>query len=73
MQTLDVPLVELVADPLKHIHSDEKEVYFICRLGNDSKLATNAIKSVSETTSARDLVGGLRAWTRDVDPTFPVY
>lgn len=71
--TIDVPLVELVANPQKHVHSDQNEVYFICRLGNDSQLATNAVRSVTEETSVKDLIGGLKAWTREVDPNFPVY
>lgn len=30
-------------------------------------------KSLKSVYEVKDLVGGLRAWSRDVDPNFPVY
>ena len=70
---IDIPLVELVANPSDHLSSTDKEVYCICRLGNDSQLAVNAIRAVHEDIVVKDLIGGLRAWANDVDPTFPIY
>ncbi|GBE88449.1 Adenylyltransferase and sulfurtransferase uba4 [Sparassis crispa] len=49
------------------------EVYFVCRLGNDSQLAAEALRNAGATGVVKDLVGGLRAWSRDVDSNFPVY
>jgi len=51
----------------------------ICKQGNDSQLAASALPSIVEEMSlmnvheVNDLAGGLRAWSRDVDPNFPVY
>jgi adenylyltransferase/sulfurtransferase len=50
-------------------------IYVICRLGNDSQIAAEALRSVGsdEVRVVRDIVGGLRAWSREVDSQFPVY
>ncbi|KAL1698657.1 hypothetical protein EV121DRAFT_217800 [Schizophyllum commune] len=51
----------------------------LCRLGNDSQLAAEALREAIKTTTSPsptpilDLIGGLRAWARDVEPGFPVY
>lgn len=51
----------------------------VCKRGNDSQLAASALQSIVKERSlanvyeVKDLVGGLRAWSRDVDPNFPVY
>ncbi|KAL1756726.1 hypothetical protein FB107DRAFT_210752 [Schizophyllum commune] len=47
----------------------------LCRLGNDSQLAADALREASSNTPTPilDLIGGLRAWARDVEPGFPVY
>jgi adenylyltransferase/sulfurtransferase len=57
------------------------DVYVVCRLGNDSQLAADALRDVFEQNDpdltrkrkVRDLVGGLRLWAKDVDEEFPVY
>ena len=51
------------------------QTYVICRLGNDSQIAADALRSTNACRGGvvKDLIGGLRAWTRDVDPRFPVY
>ncbi|KAL1728212.1 hypothetical protein EV714DRAFT_215728 [Schizophyllum commune] len=47
----------------------------LCRLGNDSQLAADALREARSNTQIKilDLIGGLRAWARDVEPGFPVY
>jgi len=50
-----------------------EETYIVCRLGNDSRIAVEALRTVGLIGVIKDLVGGLRAWTREVDETFPVY
>ncbi|KAI5892350.1 uncharacterized protein SCHCODRAFT_02667816 [Schizophyllum commune H4-8] len=46
----------------------------LCRLGNDSQLAADALRdALPNTHPILDLIGGLRAWARDVEPGFPVY
>jgi len=72
--SIHVPLHDIVADPGQYV-SPEFETYVVCRLGNDSRIAADAIRSARPDTTfvIKDLVGGLRAWSRDVDPGFPVY
>ena len=73
---VDVPIQELVADPEVCFPNgkDVEETYVVCRLGNDSQIAVDAIRSIRSTTGiVKDLVGGLRAWTRDIDGNFPIY
>ena len=69
----DVPLAEFVANPQEYVPPTEKEAYLICRLGNDSQIAADALRSVIKGGTVKDLVGGLRAWAVDVDPDFPIY
>jgi len=73
-QSTDVPLHNLVANPGDYV-SPEIETYVVCRLGNDSQIAAEALRSArpDPTFVIKDLVGGLGAWSRDVDPGFPVY
>ncbi|KAI0270801.1 hypothetical protein BGY98DRAFT_1091241 [Russula aff. rugulosa BPL654] len=72
--SIHVPLYDLVANPSDYV-SSEFETYVVCRLGNDSQIAADALRSTrpDPTFVIKDLVGGLRAWSRDADPGFPVY
>lgn len=45
----------------------------MCRLGNDSQLAVDALRNAGSKGVVQDLVGGLRAWAGEVDRSFPVY
>jgi adenylyltransferase/sulfurtransferase len=53
------------------------DITFICRRGNDSLLAAARLRDSLEDrglkANVRDVTGGLVAWSRDVDPEFPVY
>ncbi|KAF8896487.1 hypothetical protein BD779DRAFT_1668265 [Infundibulicybe gibba] len=73
----NVPLKLLVANPREYIPPDPSaETYVICRLGNDSQTAADALRSVAPVGAGgliKDVVGGLKAWSKDVDPSFPVY
>ena len=71
----DVPLNDLVADPASHLLAEDKikSTYVVCRLGNDSQIAADALRGLLSGTEVMDLIGGLKAWTRHVDPNFPVY
>jgi len=72
--SIHVPLQNLVANPGDYA-SSEFETYVVCRLGNDSQIAADALRDARPDPAfvIKDLVGGLSAWSRDVDPAFPVY
>ncbi|XP_076442947.1 adenylyltransferase and sulfurtransferase MOCS3-like [Babylonia areolata] len=53
--------------------ADPMPVVVVCRRGNDSQLAVQLLQKVTSDLTFRDVRGGLHAWSRDVDPTFPVY
>ncbi|CCM04692.1 uncharacterized protein FIBRA_06878 [Fibroporia radiculosa] len=50
-----------------------EDTYLVCRLGNDSQIAVEALKSVGMKGVIKDVIGGLRAWAKEVDEMFPVY
>lgn len=72
----DVPFAKLLRDPQVALGA-EGETVFVCRRGNDSTLAARALRRVlakeGEEGVVRDLVGGLEAWGREVNPEFPLY
>ena len=46
----------------------------VCRRGNDSQLAVEKfLKAGISKSKAFDLVGGLQQWSKEVDPSFPIY
>lgn len=64
----------LVANPKEFLPSDPNvNVYIVCRLGNDSQIAAEALRSFDERDVIQDIIGGLKAWARDVDDNFPIY
>uniref|UniRef100_A0A672IPG2 Adenylyltransferase and sulfurtransferase MOCS3 n=1 Tax=Salarias fasciatus TaxID=181472 RepID=A0A672IPG2_SALFA len=52
-------------------------VYVICKQGNDSQKAVQLLEKMSgselDHVTVKDISGGLMAWARTVDPTFPQY
>ena len=52
-------------------------LYFICRFGNDSQLAVRNLRNspgfASTGRLVQDIIGGLAAWRKEVDPGFPEY
>lgn len=52
--------------------SSGSSLYVVCRRGNDSQRAVQALHKLGF-TSARDIIGGLESWANDVDPNFPTY
>ncbi|CAL1384647.1 unnamed protein product [Linum trigynum] len=47
-------------------------LYVMCRRGNDSQRAVQLLQSMGF-PSAKDIVGGLEGWAREVDPDLPTY
>lgn len=52
-------------------------VYVICKLGNDSQKAVQVMEKMSgsevEAITVKDICGGLMAWAKTIDSTFPHY
>ncbi|KAI0648849.1 hypothetical protein C8Q79DRAFT_998816 [Trametes meyenii] len=76
--SLNVPIKELLANPAAVeadlLHTDrDARLYVVCRLGNDSQLAVSVLKGLGRARVVQDLIGGLRAWSREVDNSFPIY
>ncbi|KAJ6488683.1 hypothetical protein C8R47DRAFT_492054 [Mycena vitilis] len=71
--SINVPLNELTANPDAFLTT--RETYLVCRLGNDSQIAARTLREArkEDGTVVKDVIGGLRAWARHVDSTFPVY
>ena len=71
---LDVPLHELVAKPEAYLPDDENiPTYVVCRLGNDSQIAADALHYYRPAGEVRDVIGGLREWSTKIDTNFPIY
>ncbi|KAK3003647.1 hypothetical protein RJ639_019152 [Escallonia herrerae] len=47
-------------------------LYVICRRGNDSQRAVQLLHKMGF-SAAKDIIGGLESWARDVDLNFPCY
>lgn len=70
----DIPLTEFVSNPEEHLPEDKsQEIFLVCRLGNDSRIAADALRSIAPSQVIRDLIGGLRSWSKEVNSSFPVY
>ncbi|KXN84563.1 Adenylyltransferase and sulfurtransferase MOCS3 [Leucoagaricus sp. SymC.cos] len=70
----NVSLNELVARPEAYLPDDaEIPTYIVCRLGNDSQIAAKALRSCRPDSSIQDVIGGLRAWSKEIDDNFPIY
>ncbi|KAH9605421.1 hypothetical protein KSS87_001016 [Heliosperma pusillum] len=48
------------------------QLYTVCRRGNDSQRAVQALHNMGF-TFAKDIVGGITSWAQEVDPNFPAY
>ncbi|XP_041668762.1 adenylyltransferase and sulfurtransferase MOCS3 [Cheilinus undulatus] len=52
-------------------------VYVICKLGNDSQKAVQVLEKMSgsevDGVAVKDIIGGLMAWAKRIDTTFPQY
>lgn len=49
-----------------------EKVYVVCRRGNDSQLAVRHLADKLNVKS-KDILGGLHAWSREIDTNFPMY
>ncbi|PRQ31958.1 putative transferase [Rosa chinensis] len=67
-----LPEISLALKENEENRGVNSELYVVCRRGNDSQRAVQSLHKLGF-TSARDIIGGLEAWARDVDPNFPTY
>ncbi|KAM7250905.1 hypothetical protein ACFE04_022788 [Oxalis oulophora] len=83
--SLNIPLSNLEARlheiplALKDVEQQKDEnssptasLYVVCRRGNDSQRAAQYLQK-NGFSSAKDIIGGIESWARDIDPTFPTY
>jgi adenylyltransferase and sulfurtransferase len=70
----DIPLMQLLHNPASYLPIQEN-VLVVCKLGNDSQIAVKSLIEANQGSSRiiMDMIGGLRLWSRLVDPEFPVY
>ncbi|KAJ9095635.1 hypothetical protein QFC21_005507 [Naganishia friedmannii] len=85
----NVPMETFIKDPIKNVQSllegsedtAGANIYFLCRRGNDSLVSALALRKAlqaadpenSRNWQIKDVIGGVRAWSKEVDPLFPVY
>ncbi|KAH8357265.1 hypothetical protein KR200_009572 [Drosophila serrata] len=75
---VNVPLAEILDDSYikrfgTELEDKELPIILLCRRGNDSQIAVQHVRTRFPMHSIRDLIGGLHAWTKKVDPSFPIY
>jgi len=67
--------VEIINDLLKK--QDIKNVYVMCRRGNASQKAVRFLKDnidrLDKDVEIKDIIGGIEAWSAEVDPSVPLY
>lgn len=57
----------------QELFSRQGDVFVVCKLGNDSQLAVQALKELGDGRNIRDVKGGFRAWREEVDGSWPDY
>jgi len=78
--SINIPIHEFQTEASlsRHFPSfGSNKIICICRRGNDSQIACAALnqywKWEEGEKEIKDVIGGLHAWARSVDSTFPVY
>ena len=74
----DADLAALLRDPstvAAQLAPNTSTLTVVCRRGNDSLVAARTLRALPALANVRicDLDGGLAAWAREADPSFPVY
>jgi rhodanese-related sulfurtransferase len=72
---VDIPLSTLLANPAECFSGVKSTCVAVCRFGNDSQMAVDALRTVAKNDGfdIKDLIGGLVAWSTTVDNQFPIY
>lgn len=77
-EAINVPLAQVLDDSYiqqfnQQLESKDFPIVVVCRRGNDSQIAVQHMKNRFPDHSIRDLEGGLHAWTKQIDDSFPIY
>ncbi|XP_034490917.1 adenylyltransferase and sulfurtransferase MOCS3 [Drosophila innubila] len=77
-EAINVPLAQVLDDSylqqfIQQFASKELPIVVVCRRGNDSQIAVQHMKNRFPDHCIRDLEGGLHAWTKQIDDSFPIY
>ncbi|XP_059612521.1 adenylyltransferase and sulfurtransferase MOCS3 [Phlebotomus argentipes] len=63
-----------IEDIAKDLASKKLPIFIVCRRGNDSQKAVKMLKEhIKGENAPKDIIGGLHAWTKNIDPGFPIY
>ncbi|KOC68384.1 Adenylyltransferase and sulfurtransferase MOCS3 [Habropoda laboriosa] len=69
--------VTLIKNKIKEIQEQHSEtsLYVMCRRGNDSQKAVKSLQKAFNKSNLeiKDIIGGMHAWSKKIDHTFPVY
>ncbi|XP_076633963.1 ubiquitin-like activating enzyme 4 isoform X1 [Colletes latitarsis] len=83
--SVNVPLNEinnnerimLIKNKMQEMRKDHDEIglYVMCRRGNDSQKAVKHFQKMLNESNLeiKDIIGGIHAWSKKIDHTFPVY
>ncbi|XP_043252721.1 adenylyltransferase and sulfurtransferase MOCS3 [Colletes gigas] len=83
--SVNVPLNEinnnerimLIKNKMQEMRKDHDEIglYVMCRRGNDSQKAVKHFQKMLNESNLeiKDIIGGIHAWSKKIDDTFPVY
>ena len=70
-------LLKVLRDDVDRQAPDHRPLplFVVCRRGNDSQLAVRKLQSFFSDVSVtiQDIIGGLTAWSTEVDENFPIY
>lgn len=73
--SINIPIKDLLAGKIKEQLLSEmrqKQVFVVCRRGNDSQIAVKFLSDKLDIKS-KDLIGGLYKWNEEIDSNFPLY
>ncbi|XP_043595815.1 adenylyltransferase and sulfurtransferase MOCS3 isoform X2 [Bombus pyrosoma] len=69
--------VTLIRSRIQEIQKqhDNASLYVMCRRGNDSQKAVKSLQEIFQGSNLeiKDVIGGIHAWSKKIDCTFPVY
>ena len=65
-------VIDSAADKIRSEKGVDPSIYVICRRGNDSQRAVRLLRDHGFST-AKDIIGGLESWAKEIDQNFPTY